>query len=109
MSKIKISEAQLKKVIKESIERVLDGFDEMNQDSRIEDIKELCKSKLSRFGANNTYGYLFDKVLKHLENGEITTIEELEDKVEKYKDWAKRNGMTDMGIAANEILGKIRL
>ena len=110
--RIRLNEAQLKRLIKEAIEKALEeptetGYNE-GEDSIIESVKELCEREVSRVGANTTYGFLFDKVLKLLESGEISTVEELEEKVEQYKAWAERNEMMAIEAAANEILGTIK-
>ena len=106
--RIRLNEAQLKRLIKEAVERALEepmetGYNE-SEDGIIEDVKELCKREVSRVGAKTTYGYLFDKVLNALNNGEISAVEELREMVERHKDWAERNGMQAVEAAANDIL-----
>lgn len=109
--RIRLNESQLKRIIKEALEKALDEPTEMGYndggDDRIESVKELCEKEVSRVGANTTYGFLFDKVLKQLNSGEISTVEELEEKVEQYRDWAERNEMMAIEAAANEILKSI--
>lgn len=105
---IKLNETQLKRLIKEAVERAFEepmetGYNE-GEDGIIEDVKELCEREVSRVGAKTTYGYLFNKVLNSLNSGEISTVEELMEMVERHKDWAERNGMQAIEAAANEIL-----
>ena len=109
--RIQLNEAQLKRLIKEAVEKAIEepmetGYND-SESSIIENIKELCEREVSQVGAKTTYGFLFDKVLKLLENGEISTVEELTERIEQYKDWAERNGMQAVEAAANEILGII--
>lgn len=106
--RIRLNEAQLKRLIKEAVERAFEepaeaGYND-GEDGMIEDVKELCEREVSRVGAKTTYGYLFDKVLNSLKNGEISTVEELREMVGRHKDWAERNGIQAVEAAANEIL-----
>ena len=109
--RIQLSEARLKQIIKEAVEKALEepmetGYNE-GENSIIESVKELCEREVSLVGAKTTYGFLFDKVLKLLESGEIGTVEELRERLEQYKNWARKNEMMTVASAANKILGII--
>ena len=110
--RIQLNEAQLKRLIKEAVEKALEEPTEMGYndggDDRIEAVKELCEKEVSRVGANTTYGFLFDKIKNALATGEISTTEELRERVERYLDWAEKNEMTAIVSAADEILKTIR-
>lgn len=114
-NRIQLNETQLKQIIKEAVERALEepemGYGEeetLGQDDGLERVKELCERELGRFGANTTYGFLFDKIKNALAVGEISTTEELRERVERYLDWAEKNEMTAIVSAADEILKTIR-